>query len=179
MKPHSSHLFGRSLLFLAALPWTLTVGWGWVLLARVLGIATDLRWEGLGVLTAVWRPWVTKLWTFSTTLGRGIIYVPTRRAQPGWPWTRIQHHEHVHVRQVEDLMLLSLCVGTCVALASGSWLAGLAIWWSGGAWQLPNFVAALLRGGSPYRDAEHERSAYAQTDDLAGGGMWLDRRGGG
>lgn len=150
---------GRLLLFAITLPWSLTVGYGWVFLFCLIGAAHELRWEPTAVLTAIWRPWAAKRWRYSTTLGRGIIYHADRRAPRGEPWTTIQDHEHVHIRQVEDLMLLSLCVGSTVYAASGKWWLGLLCWWSGGAWQIPGFATAFLRGGNPYRDAEHERHA--------------------
>ena len=163
-------------LFAFTAPWSVTVGWGWVLLMRLFA-AKDLRWEGTLVLTATWRPWVLKIWKYSTTLGRGIIYQPGRRAEPSAPWTQIQDHEHVHVRQIEDLMMLSFIIGLVVALCTGHWLLGLGLWWSGGLWQLPDFVTAALRRGNPYRSSEHECSAYAQADRGPDGKSWLNRRG--
>lgn len=167
---------GRYLLFLFAAPWSLTVGWGWVLLLALAGAARNLRWEPTGVLTAVWRDWAARRWRYSTTLGRGIIYQENDRAAAGEPWTSIQQHEHVHVRQVEDAMLLSLVLGAVVyGVTANLWL-GLSLWWSGGGWQLPNFATAWLRGGDPYRDSEHERAAYAETGKDADGVSWLGRR---
>jgi hypothetical protein len=168
---------GRWIIFAFTLPWTLTIGYGWILLMR-LGAAHKLRWEKTAVLTAEWKPWVVKRWHYSTTLGRGIIYQPGLRADPGTAYTRIQEHEHVHVRQIEDLMLLSFVLGLVLGLFTHDWLLGLIVWTSGGMWQLPGFVTAVLRGGNIYRDSEHELSAYAQSDlDLDGpdGKSWLDK----
>lgn len=164
----------RYILFAFTIPWTITVGWGWVLLMCAIRAAGDLGWETsspeVGVLTAVWKPWAAARWPYSTTLGRGIIYSPGERNEP---WTRTQQHEHVHVRQVEDQMMLSFVIGL-VVLTQGSPLLGVVLWLSGGAWQLPNFLTAVLRGGNVYRDTEHERSAYAQTDELHDGkDSWL------
>ena len=164
----------RYLLFLFTAPYSIVVGWGWVLLMRLIGAAEDLSWEPTFVLTAEWKPWAAKRWQYTTTLGRGIVY------QPGWRhdgpverWSEIQHHEHVHVRQVEDLMLLSFIVGLCVGAATSNWLLGAILWASGGAWQLPNFLGAVMRGGRVYRDSEHERAAYAQAD-VRDEKSWLD-----
>jgi hypothetical protein len=169
---------GKWFLYALALPWTLLVGYMWVLLMFCTYAAHNLRMEEYGLLTAEWRPWAANIWRYSTTLGRGIIYWPgVRRAKPEMELGRTERHERVHVRQVEDLMFLSFAVGLVAALASGNWLLGFGIWTSGGAWQLPNFLAAVMRGGDIYRDTEHERSAYAQTDVLANGGAWLDQRG--
>ena len=168
----------RYVLFAFTLPWTITVGWGWVFLMRAIGAATDLRWDGTFLLTAVWKDWVTAsrkwpwskhpvpLWRFSTVLGRGIIYQPGRRAPVGKTPTVTQLHEEVHVRQIEDLMLLSFIIGLIVGAWTGHWFLGLLLWWSGGLWQFPNFITAAMRGGDPYRDSEHEKSAYSQTSHL-------------
>jgi hypothetical protein len=162
------------ILYGVTLPYTIVIGYGWVLLMGAIYAAHKLRWERTGVLTAQWRPWAAARWRYSTTLGRGIIYWPGARAEIGEKVTRIQEHEHVHVRQVEDLMLLSFLVGLVVGLVTGNWWLGFALWASGGVWQLPNFVTASLRHGvkNAYRVSEHERSAYAQTD-ARGTGSWL------
>lgn len=114
------------------------------------------RFESLGRLTAEWRPWAAKLWRFSTTIGFGKIFQPGARDS-----ATIVQHEEIHSRQIEDLMLLSLVVGSVAAC--WDWRLGLGVYLSGGVWQLPNFIAAWLRGERPYRDSEHERSAYAQA----------------
>jgi len=159
------------ILFAFTLPWSITVGWGWVGLMILIGAAHKPRWEPTLMLTAQWRPWVENLWEYTTTLGRGIIYQAGARDD-----ARIRAHEAVHVRQVEDMMLLSLFVGLAVGYWSEDWPMALCIWWSGGLWQLPNFLTALLRRGDAYLDSEHERSAYAQTDLQAGGKSWLEKR---
>lgn len=165
----------RWILFAVTLPWTLTVGWGWVLLLAAIGACGSLRFDDGLVLTAVWKPWAARLWRFSTTVGRGIIYQDGLRHERGHPLTVTEEHEGVHVRQVEDLMLLSFLVGFAVFLGVGigfgDWSAAawwwLGLWWSGGFWQAPNFVAAGLRHGwtleGVYRGSEHELSAYSQT----------------
>lgn len=154
-------------LFAVTLPWAITVGWGWVTLMAIVGAAEEVRLEEHGVLTATWRPWAASLWRFSTTIGRGIVFqAACRRKFTFENMGRIELHERVHVRQVEDLMLLSLIVGVVVFASTGNWLLGLALWWSGGAWQLPNFLTAAMRHGigQAYRRSEHELSAYSQTD---------------
>jgi hypothetical protein len=82
--------------------------------------------------------------------------------QPGVSRLTLEH-ELVHVRQVEDLLLLSAILSIVVVLVEGNpWWTLL--WPSGVVWLLPNFLGAALRKGHIYRDAEHERGAYAQTD---------------
>ena len=170
---------GPWVLYAVTLPWTLTVGYGWVLLACLVWAAEwdSLRFQGRAVLTAQWREWVADRFDFSTTFGRGVVYHPRHTDGDKHIDMTYERHEHVHVRQVEDLMLLSLILGAVMALLTGVWWHGLAVWWSGGAWQIPNFWGAWLRGGHAYRDSEHERSAYAQTDiRLYNGKSWLEKR---
>lgn len=97
--------------------------------------------------------------------------------------TRIEKHERVHTFQLQDMMVLSLVLGLIdLAVTGDPWYA-LAKWWAGGLFQLPNFLTSVLRHGAKahrvddlrkswlkrlkenaYRQSEHERSAYAQTD---------------
>lgn len=177
-------------------PWSL-VGWLWCVGACLLQLAQlkKLRFEGAGVLTSEWRPWFARIWRFSTTVGRSTIYFPGSRHP------KTERHEQIHLDQVEDLMLLSFLVGLAVIVCTGNVLLGFLLWSSGGLWQLPNFLMALLRYGHnvkwppegsfftrlknflrdlflevAYRDSEHERSAYAQTDLGSDGLSWDDRR---
>ena len=86
-------------------------------------------------------------------------------------------HEFVHVRQTEDLMAISFLVGVVVAAVTGNWILSLALWTAGGAFQAVWFVTAGLRYGwtldGVYKQSEHERSAYAQTDRWMTGRSWL------
>ena len=170
----------RWLLFPFTLPWTLTVGYGWVFLMMLIGAAKIPRFDfGYGVLTAEWKNWAAKIWGYSTTLGRGIIYQPDIRDEINGPSNMIERHEDVHVRQVEDLMVLSFVIGLIIYLITGNWLLGLLIWWSGGTWQLVDFFTAAIRFGwkNFYKDSEHERSAYAQCDLIRDAGMsWSELR---
>lgn len=150
---------------LLTLTWPmLVVGWSYVLLFTILFAAHQWRLDKETlVLSATWRPWVTKIWKYSTTISRGIIYQPSAVSDE-----RTQQHEGVHVRQVEDRSLLGLILGVVVAVLlavdANPWWSLLGFWVASVAFQLPNFLGAVLRGGHIYRDAEHERSAYAQTD---------------
>lgn len=168
----------RWVLFFIALPWTLTIGWGWVLLMAVIRAAGSLRFEPTGILTATWKPWAAKRWKYSTTLGTGIVYQEDRRAPKGSDWTSVQNHEHVHVRQVIDQMLLSLVIGAVVTVVTGNWILGIVLWWSGGLWQAPNFLTAGMRNGfnlaGVYRGSEHERAAYAQCSRWCKGDSWIE-----
>jgi len=188
--------------FAFTIPWTL-VCWLLVVFAVALQLADvrKLRFEGTGILTTEWRPWVAKVYPFSVTLGRAMIFYPDDRSSSDGLNDRLETHELVHIAQIEDMMLTSLLVGGSVALATGDPLLGFFIWWSGGLWQLPNFATAILRWGHlvrwptegsfsarlktfvrnlfvgvAYRDNEHERSAYAQTDVRADGSSWTTDR---
>jgi len=167
----------RWVLWALAIPFNI-IAWFWLLLMVAIYAAHDLRVEPGGVLTAVWRPWAAKRWRYSTTLGHAIIYQPGRRAPVGAVPTRIQEHEHVHVRQAEDDALRSVVLAAFVftwwAISPGTtWRAALMIWVFSYAWKSTNFLAAWLRGLRVYRDTEHERSAYAQTDERDGI-SWLE-----
>ena len=165
------------ILYCVTLPYTLLVGYGWVLLMVCIGAAKAPKFDvGYGILTAEWRSWAAKTWKFSTTLGRGIIYSPGARDDMFGPSNRTECHEIVHVRQVEDLMCLSLLVGIIVWVITSNWLLGLLIWFSGGLWMGLGYVTAALRYGikNMYRDSEYELSAYAQTDIRPGSShSWL------
>ena len=163
---------GRWILFAFTAPWSV-LAWALGALSMVLWMAHRPRFEGTLILTLEIRPWVTRWWKYSTTVGRVIWFQPGHRDRTGHLDDRLERHERIHVRQIEDLMLLSFAVGLVVALSGSPWL-GLALWCSGGIWQLPNFVAAMLRFSwrHAYRDSEHERSAYAQTDMWPDGESW-------
>lgn len=163
------------ILFIFTLPWALST-WLLGLLSILTGFATKPRFVGAGILTLEWRAWWIKHWKYSTTIGRCIWFRPDRRDPAAFLDERIERHEMTHVRQIEDLMLLSLIWGIIGVFYTHSWWAGLLIWWSGGMWQLPDFITAWLRYGNFYRDTEHERSAYAQTDlDPDGSSWWVAR----
>lgn len=166
--------------FFVSLPLSL-VAWGLGYLTVVLGIAHEARWEPNLVLSLELRPWFTKLWKYSTSMGRVIWYQPDRRDDDGIVDTRIERHEHVHVRQQDDMMTIALIISIWVLMASGDWLLALGIWMSGGAWILVHYVTAGLRYGwkdrAWYEESEHERSAYAQTDLCAKlGKSWQELR---
>ena len=138
------------------LTWPTFLGYLFPLLMVGVFAAEDLRFEDDGVLTATWRPWVEKFWKYHTTLARGMVF--QNDATP-----KGVQHEHVHVRQQEDRVFLALILALVVSIVSlNPWW--MFLWVSGVLWQVPNFLMAVLRGGHVYRDSEHERSAYAQTD---------------
>ena len=153
-------------LFAISLP-GVVVGYAWLLLLCLLFVAEwrSLMFQGAGVLVARTHPKAARFWGFSTTVGRAILYHPhvydgTRELEG-----RVERHEFVHVRQFEDDQLRSLLTALVIWFATGSaW--SLVLWPAGLLAMVPNFLTAFLRFGRKglYRDAEHERSAYAQTD---------------
>jgi len=160
----------KLLLFLVCLPFTFAISYPAILLARLF-LLTDLRHNG-GMVTGVWRPWFARRWKYSTFWGYAGGLHPSSVGVP-----RVIQHEFVHCRQVQDVMLHALAVGAVVAIDGSPWL-GLGIWTSGGTWLLLNWLTSWIRGGHFYRDSEHERSAYAQTDTrhVTGGQSWLTIR---
>ena len=133
------------------------------------------------VLIVTWRDWWGKIWKYSTTISFFIGMHPKSEASqktdddPTGEFGRTRKHERVHVRQIIDRALLSVTLALII-LPVDPWLA-FGIRFGGPLYQLPNFLGVLLRGdGNIYRDAQHERSAYAQTDIHSGSGdAWLDR----
>lgn len=143
-------------------------GWLFPLLTFVLYMSHELRVIDNKVLSATWRPWAAKIWKYSTTLGRGMVLQPDAG-------DRILDHEMVHVRQFEDATLLALIVSLLVTLVTWN-LWWLLLWASGPLWLSTAYLGAVMRGGRIYRDAEIERSAYAQTDTFltTDNTSWLD-----
>ena len=153
---------------------TVLIGWGYVLLLTLVGAAHQWSFDAENlVLNAKWRPWVTKFNKYSVTVSRGIIYHPAHGDDT-------KAHEMVHVRQGEDAVFLGLLLGAVVAILLAADADPLAsffgFWIAGVAFKAPNWLTALLRGGHAYRDCEHERSAYAQTDKhhVRDGKSWLE-----
>ncbi len=192
---YNSRKAGNWVLFAFTFPWAL-ITWLIGLLSIAAYVAHKPRFEQAALLTLEWRPWVREKlgFRYSTTLGRLIWYnIGHRDTKPGEDGAgveaeldeRLERHETVHVRQVEDRMILAFLVGLAVAI--GFWTHGhvgagfawwLGLWTSGGVWQVPNFLGAICRYGwiGVYRDSEHERSAYGQTDRWPDGSSWWDHR---
>lgn len=112
--------------------------------------------HGAYAIDATWRPWVAHWWPCSTTIGLSVIYHPDHLS-----YDVVREHEAVHVRQHQDHAFL----GAILAIATvwWSWEAALLLWLASPTYSAPCWLTAWLRGGDPYRDAEHERSAYAQA----------------
>lgn len=124
-----------------------------------------------GVLVLYWHEWFEKRWNYSTTLAFLMGTRPGHEDRASL-WF---HEKNVHVKQSEDLAVLSDILALTVYLVTGNWVLALCIWGTGGPlWQLPNFLTALRfrKAGKElgwplwntmYMFSEHERSAYAQT----------------
>lgn len=165
----------RWILFVVALPTALA---SWLVIALLgLGFARRYRWAPGLILTACWRAWVPT--RFSVTLGRAVVYTPEAYDDTAAADNRVERHEAVHVRQAEDENAKALLVAIAVYAVSRSWPLALAVWCSGGLWLFVHNLTAVVRYGisNGYRDAEHERSAYAQTDlPRALGKSWEELR---
>jgi hypothetical protein len=169
---------GGWVLFALALP-AVVLGHLFVLLLCLLFIAEwgSLRYQGAGVLTAKTRKRAAKLWGFSTTIGRGILYHPIAYDETAGIDNRTERHEFVHIRQYEDECAWGFFGGLFCALLllgagldAGQFFATWAtIWCLSPLAKLPGFLTAVLRYGPKgiYLDAEFERSAYAQTSYIS------------
>lgn len=157
----------RWVLFVVALPSTL-IAYVLGALSMLCYMARGPRFEDGLVLSLEWRPWFAQRWRYSTKLFRTVWYQPHARTQPGEEATRLERHEHAHVRQFEDESLKGLLIGLLLLAVGGhvAWL--FALWTMWPAMLIVNYVPAMLRWGfrNAYRDSEHERSAYAQTDTV-------------
>lgn len=148
---------GRIVLAVVSAP-SLVFGMLALALLGVLGAVGCLRvgQHGAYAIDATWRPWVARFWRYSTTLGLSVIVHPEHR-----DLEELRRHEAVHVRQHQDHAFL----GAILAIATVWWSreAALLLWLASPAYSAPCWLTAWLRGGDPYRDAEHERSAYGQV----------------
>lgn len=146
------------------------------LLATIFFIAKPLRKdrEMPFVFVLVWRDRVAKRWRYSTTLAF-VMFMHPRHLEEQGDNGRTMKHERIHVRQYVDDGILALLLA--VPLFFVSWKAAVIVLASAPLYRVSGFLGALLRGGHVYRDSEHERSAFAQTDIISPddvGESWLD-----
>jgi len=170
----------RRIIYVPLAVFSYILGYLWVVAALVFFFAHRPRWDtDTGRLRAQWRPWFAKRFKFSTTVA-AIIYHPSHLEHPEI-FERLRQHELVHIRQFDD---------ESIALWAALGLYGLHLliqsWWYTApalffGMVVSNYVGRSLgawcRGGHIYRDAEHERSAYAQTDRIRAdmvGRSWLE-----
>lgn len=131
-----------------------------------------------------------------TTFGHGGFYGPGKMG--GLPTTSnkeglwalelidepVEYHENIHVGQYEGAMMRSCLYGVCLfvsmALLSVPWQTafwiGLGVWVSGfEVYWITNGIVSVLRGKRFYADSDHEKQAYAMTEDWVNkerGGQW-------
>lgn len=148
---------GRIVLAVVSAP-SLVFGMLALALLGVLGAVGCLRvgQHGAYAIDATWRPWVARWWRYSTTIGLSVIYHPSHV-----DLEELRRHEAVHVRQHQDHAFLGALLG--LSVIGWSWQAALLLWFASPLFSAPCWLTAWLRGGDPYRDAEHERSAYGQV----------------
>lgn len=148
-------------------------------LAIVLGVAHKPRWEPLAKLSLVWRPWVEVkmgVTRYSFTLLRTVFYIEGARDESPEATTKTERHEGRHIVQVEDNMFIAGNAAlTMLGFGHDPWSCFM-VWCLGAIMQLPKYVTGGMRYGwkNWYLDAEHERSAYAQTDMLGQLGRSFD-----
>ena len=155
--------------------------YGWLLgvLLLVFWVAKAPRLESGLTLSVVWRDWFARRWQYSTALPGLVGYQPGRRSELGEEPTRTERHENVHKRQIQDCCAYGLLLGTVLVIFYGSALAGYLAWVTSPVMLLTNILTSGIRYGwkHAYRQSEHERSAYAQTDRPARSiQSWDERR---
>lgn len=153
------------------------------LIALIFGKPAGFR-EGVALIR--WHDWWDYRWPFVTCIGF-VMGGSDRALQDRSVWF---HEVGVHVKQFEDLAVLSDVVAGVVLLygyltGHTTWPLALGIWASGGPlWLLPNFLTALRfrKAGKEldwrtwrtmYMMSEHERSAYAQEAQFVRNGGTL------
>lgn len=100
--------------------------------------------------------WVT--WGGTTISPHAIFYGPGKIV-PG-DWSSLQEHEHVHVKQGEAMLLMSLLLSLPVLAVSVP--VAFVVWALGYVCMgVAGWVGALLRGEPAYRGSFHEEAAYA------------------
>ena len=128
-----------------------------------------------GVALIEWSPWWQYRWPFVTCIGF-VMGGSRRDLEDRQLWF---HEVNVHVKQYEDLAVLSdilagVVLGYGALSGQQTWPLALGIWLSGGPlWLVPSYFTALRfrrvgreLGWNVWRTmhmmAEHERSAFAQ-----------------
>jgi len=169
----------RWVLFVVSLPAVIISWLAFAILCAITAVKNPTLEPGF-ILSGHWAPWAARLWKYSIGVGRVTIYqhfsisgVPNRTK-------RVRAHENVHIRQGEDDMLKAFLVGLVAGLCAWNFWVFAGIWISGFIWLMVSYLASMLRYGwgggyrRIYRQAEHERAAYAQTDLDSRGHTWLE-----
>lgn len=180
---------GMSWTMFVLTPQVTVLGYLYLAVCMLLFMAKDVSHVGGGVFLAQWRPWVSKRWRFSTTLGNVVVMHPDHGHV-------VRQHELIHVRQFQDVAFMGWIAGLLLLFVNGGLLPEAAVVWaSAPVWKLAHYVTSMLRGNGTlhsrsargvwgkfkrwwfgvYREAEHERSAYAQTALYSEGQTWLTR----
>lgn len=156
----------RKIAYVPLVLFSLIIGSVWILLTTAFGLAHRVRWNSEHLRFGnQWRPCFAKRWKFSTTIGAVTLH-PSHLRNP-----RLWEHESVHIRQFDDQSIAAWFMVPAVYF--------LPIWTVPVSLVLCIYIGsslgAWLRGHHIYRDAEHERSAYAQTDRQIDGKSWLEK----
>jgi hypothetical protein len=168
----------RWILVVLSLP-ALVISWLFVTLLCICQLAHKPTFEPGPILSAQWRPWFAKYWRFSNGFGRATIYQHSAISGGTSSVARVRAHEGVHIRQTEDDMVKAFLVGLVAGLCAWNLWVFIGIWCSGIIWIMVHYLASMLRYGWGkgyfyiYKNAEHERAAYAETDTDIRGNSWL------
>lgn len=152
----------RALILHAFCSLGIVLGWTWPTLCVFVGLADGIHFREKNELWAYWKPWMAKVWPYTTTFGYGRVTHVTHLADK-----RLMRHEKTHKRQWQDDAVRGLLVAALnllVSLAWGPWAAAVVTAATMPLFIITNYLSAWLRGGRPYLDSEHERSARGQTD---------------
>ncbi len=155
--------------------WLLPLTFQLVLQSVVLALLSLPLWSNPffreGILVVRWREWFDDRWNYTTCLAF-VMGVSDYSVDRPDTWF---HETGVHVKQYEDLAVLSTIIAASI-FAFVPWQVALVVWATGGPlWLLPNYLTALRFrkagkelgwsiGNTIYMMSEHERSAYAQTE---------------
>lgn len=168
----------RWILVVLSLP-ALIISWLFLTILCICQLAYKPTFEPGPIMSAQWRPWFAKWWRYSNGFGRVTIYLHSVISGDSSRAQRVRAHEHVHIRQTEDDMVKAFLVALIAGLLAWNFWVFVGIWCSGILWLPVGYLTSMFRYGWKrgykhiYRQAEHERAAYAQTNTDSRGRSWL------
>lgn len=168
----------RGILIVMSLP-TLIISWLGATILCVCQLAHKPTFEHGPILSAQWKPWFAKYWHFSVGFGYVTIYQHSAISGGVNRTKRVRAHERVHTRQSIDMTVIACLVGLISGLWTWNFWLFVGIWCSGIFWLLVCYLTSLLRYGADgwrqiYKQAEHERAAYAECELDSKGNTWLE-----
>jgi hypothetical protein len=169
----------RWILHITSLPALIGSWLFFAILCAITAVKNPTLEPGL-ILSGYWAPWVSRFWRYSNAFGRVTIYQHKLISGDPSSAKRVRTHEQTHIRQSDDDMLKAFLVGVVAGLCAWNYWLFIGIWCSGFVWLMVHYLASMFRYGANrmqrvYRQAEHERAAYAQSDLNVRGTTWLER----